>query len=81
MHGEGLDVRVELDGNAEARDGARADSPWERRRRDKKPPYSPPSHLLCDRLCLLHTRLLVIPEVCSVPLIMPLYASVELVGM
>ena len=38
--------------------------------------------LLCNRSCLLHTRL-VVPKVCSVPpppLITPLHASVELAG-
>ena len=84
---------MELHGNEEARD-ARNFGPvvpgWsvggvtDRRHQDKRPSLLPPSHLLCNRSCLLHTRSVVIElEVRSVPplpLITPLQASVELVG-
>ena len=92
-HREGPDVRVELHGNKEARHGARKgpsrpDGLWERCLPASLTSVvevrgSPPSHLLYNRSSLLHIRL-VVPEVRSIlllPLITPLHASVELIGM
>ena len=56
-------------------------SKWvtDRRRRDMRPPYSPPSHLLSNSSWRLHIRLIV-PEVRSIPHHHATVASVELIG-